>query len=214
MAAAIQQELRGVDYKAAGTLQRSVDPDGALARPDFDSLLEAMERAKLIDLEDAQWEKDGQVKKFRKVRLAAALDRGLANTVELLIGDGVAPEFGSDRPVTKPRAESATSTNEDPTGFRLGQNAMSAAKKAAPPAMVELPAEALALAAKLKEWRAAEAKRLGVPAYVVLHNRTLSAVALARPANANALLAIDGFGPAKVDRFGSAILAICAADPV
>jgi superfamily II DNA helicase RecQ len=67
-----------------------------------------------------------------------------------------------------------------------------------------------ALAARLKEWRVAEAKRLGVPAYLVLHDRTLTALARRRPQNQNQMLEIDGIGPAKVDKFGEAILAICA----
>ncbi len=71
--------------------------------------------------------------------------------------------------------------------------------------------ESQALAVRLKEWRASEAKRLGVPAYVVMHDRSLNAVAHARPGNPNQLLAIDGIGPAKVEKFGEAILGLCSA---
>jgi len=70
-----------------------------------------------------------------------------------------------------------------------------------------------ALAAQLREWRTAEAKRLGVPAYLVLHDRTLQAVARTRPANPAQLLSIDGIGPAKAERFGEAILKLCASSP-
>jgi superfamily II DNA helicase RecQ len=45
---------------------------------------------------------------------------------------------------------------------------------------------------------------------VVLHDRTLQAVALARPANTAQLLRLDGIGPAKAERFGEAILKMCA----
>ena len=76
------------------------------------------------------------------------------------------------------------------------------------PALADPASEALG--ALLREWRAAEAKRLRVPAFVVLHDRTLQAVALARPANHAQLLAIDGIGPAKMERFGEAILKMCA----
>lgn len=68
------------------------------------------------------------------------------------------------------------------------------------------------LAGRIKEWRAAEAKRLRVPAYVVLHDRTITALAEARPRNPRELLGIDGIGPAKVERFGEAILGICGAE--
>ena len=75
---------------------------------------------------------------------------------------------------------------------------------------VPLSAECEALAARLREWRATEAKRLRVPAYVVLHDRTLNAVARVRPKNPRQLLEVDGIGQAKVDRFGAAILELCA----
>jgi superfamily II DNA helicase RecQ len=64
--------------------------------------------------------------------------------------------------------------------------------------------------AKIREWRAAEAKRLGVPAYVILHDRSLNALALARPRNPKQLMGIDGIGPAKAERFGSDLLRLCA----
>jgi superfamily II DNA helicase RecQ len=72
------------------------------------------------------------------------------------------------------------------------------------------PPQAEALAARIKQWRADEAKRLKVPAYVVLHDRTLTALAQVRPRNPRQLLEIDGMGPAKVERFGEAILRLCA----
>ena len=56
-----------------------------------------------------------------------------------------------------------------------------------------------------------EAKRLRVPAYCVMHDRTLTAVAIARPTNPRQLLEIDGIGPAKVEKFGSVIIEICGA---
>jgi superfamily II DNA helicase RecQ len=74
---------------------------------------------------------------------------------------------------------------------------------------MRLSADGETLAARLKEWRAAEAKRLKVPAYLVLHDRTLAALAQARPKNPRQLLEIDGIGPAKVEKFGEAILGLC-----
>jgi ATP-dependent DNA helicase RecQ len=76
---------------------------------------------------------------------------------------------------------------------------------------LEMSSNAEALVTRFKEWRAAEAKRLGVPAYVVMHDRTLRAVAQARPQNRRELLEIDGMGPAKVEKFGEAILGLCGA---
>ena len=94
MVQAIAGELRSVDYKAAGALQRSLDPANRISRNDFDSLLDAMVRARLIEIEDAEYEKDGEVKRYRKVRLTeAGLELRVTTPVELLISDGVVEEF-------------------------------------------------------------------------------------------------------------------------
>jgi superfamily II DNA helicase RecQ len=198
LAQAIVDDLRAVDYKATGTLQRGLDPAGRMSRGAFDGLLDAMVRAGLIEIEDAEYEKDGEVRKYRKVRLTeAGLAIRPATPIELLISDGVVEEFGG-------RASAPARAKTTKTG-----RGKSVATKAAEP--VQLTADGEALAARLKEWRAAEAKRLGVPAYVVLHDRTLTALAQARPANPRQLLEISGMGPTKAERFGEAILGLCGA---
>ncbi len=63
----------------------------------------------------------------------------------------------------------------------------------------------------LKSWRAATARASGVPAYVVLHDTTLAAVAEARPRDRAGLLALPGVGPVKADRYGEALLSVVAA---
>ena len=69
---AIVDELRAVDYKATGTLQRNLDWRDRMSRNEFDGLLDAMVRAGLIEIEEAEFEKDGEVIRFRKVRLTEA----------------------------------------------------------------------------------------------------------------------------------------------
>jgi RecQ family ATP-dependent DNA helicase len=194
---AIADELRGVDYKAAGTLQRGVDPAGRLSRGEFDGLLDAMVRAGLIEIEEAEYEKDGEVRRFRKVRLTAAgLNLRPGTAVELLLSDGVVEAFGGGK---SPARAKKTAAAKGGNGRKL---------EAEP---VRLSGAAEALATRLKEWRAAEAKRLRLPAYLVLNDRTVAALAQARPGNPRELLDVDGIGPAKVERFGQAILEICGA---
>jgi ATP-dependent DNA helicase RecQ len=64
----------------------------------------------------------------------------------------------------------------------------------------------------LREWRRREASRRSVPAYVVLHDRTLEALAAARPATIGALSAIPGIGPAKLEAYGQDLLALFRAE--
>ena len=206
MALAIVDELRGVDYKAAGTLQRGVDPGGQMKRGEWDGLLGALVQAGLVGMEEAEYEKDGEVRRYRKVMLTEMGREFRAGSAkELLLSDGVVEAFGG-------QAEGASRS-------KVGKKRKSAPAKngltrplmtdGAQGTAVRLTAEGEAVAARLKEWRAAEAKRLGVPAYVVLHDRTLTALAVTRPGNAIELLRIDGIGPAKVEKFGAVILELC-----
>jgi len=52
----------------------------------------------------------------------------------------------------------------------------------------------------------AEARRRRVPAFCVLSNRTLEAIALVRPLDESALLRVRGVGGKIVERCGEAIL--------
>ncbi|MEZ5074270.1 MAG: ATP-dependent DNA helicase UvrD2 [Solirubrobacterales bacterium] len=62
----------------------------------------------------------------------------------------------------------------------------------------------------LREWRKVRSDADGVPAYVVLSNRQLEGIAAAMPADERALLACNGIGPAKLERYGEEILGVLA----
>jgi ATP-dependent DNA helicase RecQ len=62
----------------------------------------------------------------------------------------------------------------------------------------------------LRQWRAETARAQGVPAYVILHDRSLRELASRRPASADELLGIAGIGAAKADRYAEALLRIVA----
>ncbi|MHC4952976.1 MAG: RecQ family ATP-dependent DNA helicase [Planctomycetota bacterium] len=70
-----------------------------------------------------------------------------------------------------------------------------------------------ALVSALKEWRAEQARERGVPPYVVLHDKSIAALAARRPATLPELLEIPGIGPAKAESFGEALLGLVSADP-
>jgi ATP-dependent DNA helicase RecQ len=66
----------------------------------------------------------------------------------------------------------------------------------------------------LREWRRQEAARRSVPAYVVLHDRTLAALATCRPSTLEALSTIPGIGPAKLEAYGKELLSLLGAEKV
>jgi len=61
---------------------------------------------------------------------------------------------------------------------------------------------------RLRAWRKARATADGVPAYVVLDDKALRQVAAALPTAEAALLAVDGIGPVKLERYGDDLLAL------
>ena len=63
---------------------------------------------------------------------------------------------------------------------------------------------------KLHEWRAARFKQDNVPAYTIMHQSTLLAIATFIPKTKKELLAIKGFGEAKYQKYGEEILKITA----
>jgi superfamily II DNA helicase RecQ len=66
---------------------------------------------------------------------------------------------------------------------------------------------------RLRAWRLERARSDEVPAYFVLHDRTLKELASAKPRSAAALATVSGFGPTKLERYGDDVLAVIAAAP-
>ena len=66
---------------------------------------------------------------------------------------------------------------------------------------------------KLREVRAQLSRRESIPAYVVAHNAALRAMAQANPRTKEELINVNGFGPAKVERFGDDLLAAIRDEP-
>ncbi len=61
---------------------------------------------------------------------------------------------------------------------------------------------------ELRSWRYAQSKAHDVPAYVVLNDATLKAIAAKRPSSRGQLAGISGIGPTKLEKYGDAILKI------
>src|SRR5436853_7593423 len=81
------------------------------------------------------------------------------------------------------------------------------AKAAAAPAPDLSPADAPLFEA-LKTWRLGAAE--GKPAFTVASNKTLTAIAAARPQSEETLPAISGVGPAFIEKYAPDVLAIVA----
>jgi ATP-dependent DNA helicase RecQ len=61
---------------------------------------------------------------------------------------------------------------------------------------------------RLKAWRTAEARRRGVPAFVIFHDTTLEELAALKPSDRVRLRAVRGVGPAKIEQYGDDLLQV------
>ena len=64
---------------------------------------------------------------------------------------------------------------------------------------------------RLRRWRLETARAASVPAYVVFHDSTLTAIAVARPATMAELLRVSGVGDAKLRKYGGEVLEVLRA---
>ena len=90
----------------------------------------------------------------------------------------------------------------------LRPNAVARPAPKASPSTFQLSAADEPLLERLIEWRRQRARADGVPAYVIADNKTLAAIAVRRPSDAQGLLGVPGIGQRKVAGYGDEILAI------
>ncbi len=96
--------------------------------------------------------------------------------------------------------------------LRTERKSTKAARSSAQSARVatDVPESARALFERLRQWRAAVARELGVPAYIVFNDATLRQIAIERPTKREALATIGGVGQKKNDTYGPDVVTIVA----
>ena len=196
-AAKVIDALRG-SGRSTGKLHTEIFPHGEMTRDDFEEVLGALARSGLIKVMEAAFEKDGKSIPFRKAMLTSA---------------GEAIEAGEELELRmKAEAPAGVKARKGKKKFAKGKPArrvstpLPAAKAKAPQgAVTAATSEDRQLEDALRQWRLHEAKKLGVPAFRVLTDRTLRAIAGDRPATAAELLAIPGIGLATVEKYGAQI---------
>ncbi|WP_083770180.1 ATP-dependent DNA helicase UvrD2 [Beutenbergia cavernae] len=67
---------------------------------------------------------------------------------------------------------------------------------------------------RLRAWRADVARETSKPAYTILHDTTLVAIATAKPRDLRQLAVLRGIGAAKLEAYGSAVLALVRGEPL
>ena len=179
--------LKKSGRKASGRLHAEVFADFSLDRDSFEQVLGGMARAGWIELSEASFQQEGRRVDYRLAGLTAAGRELEAPQV---------PPFEMKLEI------------EAPPKHRRKARAAKAAKakkraKAAPPANT-------GTEKALRDWRLAEAKRREVPAFRILTDRALEAIAAEKPASIRELLEIPGVGPRVAEQYGAKIFQILA----
>jgi DNA topoisomerase-3 len=81
-------------------------------------------------------------------------------------------------------------------------------EKAAPSARAAAPPGNAAVEKALRDWRLAEARRREVPAFRILSDKSLQAIATERPLSIRELLEIPGVGARLAEQYGAQIFRI------
>jgi ATP-dependent DNA helicase RecQ len=155
------------------------------------------------DIDEAGWRSI-----FRQLLAAGLLEADAAAYGALVLADGARPVLRGERELMlrrpRPKQKARSSERRRESGGKSGGNSggSGGSLDGADP-----------LVAALRAWRAEKAKEQGVPAYVILHDRTLSELARLRPADPEALLDVPGIGVAKAERYGSDVLTLVARHP-
>ncbi|MGA7521862.1 MAG: ATP-dependent DNA helicase RecQ [Acidobacteriaceae bacterium] len=190
----ILRELVSSGPKSTGRLFTEVSrgPNLPAARRTFDALLDGLARAGLIALSSETFTNpEGREITFRKAALTyEGRTLGDLHPLHVLLRqDAVEP--GALRKPRKPKS---------------AHPAEPASPGQAAPTLT--PAQS-GLEERLRSWRKSEAAAAGKPSFFVLHDAVLAAIVLAAPRTVDQLLRVRGIGPAKVDRYGPAIIALC-----
>jgi DNA helicase-2/ATP-dependent DNA helicase PcrA len=99
-----------------------------------------------------------------------------------------------------------TYTGKKPTHY-LTEEMMLMVDSAAPKRSTKLSLSSSSdVVTKLKEWRTSLSSELGVPPYMVMHDKTLFDLAVKMPLDVRALENVIGLGPAKIAKYGEQIL--------
>lgn len=199
-AAAIREVLDALRTRTnptTGQLHRDLGSSLDLGRKPFEKLLRTLARARLVELEEDSFDKDGQTIRFRRVTLRPEGYRaatGRSDAVEgLWLEEPVAGKSGKAKGSAR-----RSGGSRSPAGRARGSGA-------APPTGPSTPPDP-ELAERLREWRLEEARRRKVPAFVLFSDRTLEALAAEKPRDRDELLAVHGIGPSKAGDFGPELL--------
>jgi superfamily II DNA helicase RecQ len=186
--------LKKLGRKATGRLHGEVFADYSLDRDGFEQVLGAMARVGWVEMSDASFEQDGRRIDYRLAALSAAgreLDPETVPAFEMKLEiEATGKRRKKARAAKSRRKEKAAPAGKGTQGAKAAPSARAGVEKA------------------LRDWRLAEARRREVPAFRIMSDRSLEAIAAAKPASVRELLEIPGIGARIAEQYGAHIFRI------
>ncbi|HEX4962316.1 MAG TPA: DNA topoisomerase 3, partial [Thermoanaerobaculia bacterium] len=187
--------LRRRDGQTTGQLYKELCPEGQPDRKSFEHLLGGMSRAGLLKLQEDAFEKDGKTIRFQRAVLTSIGYDGDPAAVGRV-------EMAEEQPRTRKKRQRPDKGEPK----RIRERLAAQAAQGIEPKTAGLVSPQLVEA--LKTWRRAEASRRHVPAFRILTDRAVHAIALNLPRSEADLLNVPGIGPTIVQKYGQVILGI------
>jgi ATP-dependent DNA helicase RecQ len=197
----LREILTALEHRGTSTGKLFTDLHLMKDRKDFDTLLDGLARAALITLtNDTFRTPEGKDVTYRKAAIThegRTPDDATLDTVWLRTNISAPPT----RKKPRPQSSGAPSSPRASSSAKVGSQDAGALNPAAEK-----------LFTQLRSWRTEQARPTKTPAFLILADAVLRAIATHAPQNLSALHAVPGMGPTKVDRYGAALIALCRGD--
>ena len=188
----ILESLRQQNMQSGGRLHREELAD-LLDRRRFEELVSALARAGHLRVMEDSFEKDGRTIEFNRLCLTPE-GQGADLSTEAARQQLQLPH----RPATLKKGKKKKKRASRKKGASGARQKVDLSDVAAPEALVRA----------LTEWRLGEARRRKIPAFRILSNRTLAAIAFQQPTDQQQLLGVGGVGSRIITKYGDQILAV------
>jgi ATP-dependent DNA helicase RecQ len=186
----LREILSALEHRSTSTGKLFTDLHLMKDRKDFDTLLDGLARAALITIaNDTFRNPEGRDITYKKATIThegRTPDDITLDTVWLRAAIAAAPA----KKKSSSKSRSTTTVSEHPSFSPATEQ----------------------LFQQLRNWRTEQGRPNHTPAFMILSDVVLRAIAASAPQNLTSLHAIPGMGPTKVDRYGADLIAICRGD--
>jgi ATP-dependent DNA helicase RecQ len=192
----LREILSALEHRSSSTGKLFTDLHLMKDRKDFDSLLDGLARAGLLTFSsDTFRTPEGTDVTYRKVAITH---------------EGHTPDDATLDTVWLRTSIADTSTARKKSNSKSRSASPTQRSSASADHLLDPAAEKLF--DQLRNWRTEQARPNRTPAFLILSDAVLRAIAIAAPQNLSSLHAIPGMGPTKVDRYGADLVVLCRSE--